>query len=105
MTMTISGVSNSHPEQLIDAGRRAADSAGKVSQQIAEGHGTLKRLDDGWKGSAADAANASANRTFTDQQKVADTLQRLQSVLGDGGSQLSGTKNSVTEGVDTLKQQ
>ncbi|MGA5546259.1 NlpC/P60 family protein [Mycobacterium sp. NPDC051198] len=105
MTMTISEVSNSHPEQLIDAGRRAADSAGKVSQQIAEGHGTLKRLDDGWKGSAADAANASANRTFTDQQKVADTLQRLQSVLGDGGSQLSGTKNSVTAGVDTLKQQ
>ncbi|AJR29974.1 NlpC/P60 family protein [Mycolicibacterium fortuitum] len=105
MTTTISGVSNAHPEQLTDAGRRAADSAGKVSQQIADGHGTLKRLDDGWQGSAADAANASANRTFSDQQKVADTLRRLQSVLTDGGSRLSGTKNSVTEGVNTLKQQ
>ncbi|WP_165646242.1 hypothetical protein [Mycolicibacterium fortuitum] len=40
MTTTISGVSNSHPEQLTDAGRRAADSAGKVSQQIADGHGS-----------------------------------------------------------------
>ncbi|MGV0784011.1 C40 family peptidase [Mycolicibacterium sp. XJ775] len=104
MTMTISEVKNSHPEQLTDAGHRAADSAGKASQQIAEGHGTLKKLDEGWNGSAADAANASANRTFTDHQKVADALQRLQTVLTDGGGRLSASRTALIDAVDNLTQ-
>jgi WXG100 family type VII secretion target len=105
MTVTISTVSGSQPEQVLAAAAHAGNSATTVSQQIDAGKQNLAALKSGWEGGASEAAVASAERTLIEQQKISDVLRQLQSALSDGGSQLSAIRSGIVDGVESLTQQ
>ncbi|OBC16435.1 hypothetical protein A5784_26890 [Mycobacterium sp. 852013-50091_SCH5140682] len=105
MTVTISSVTGSQPEQVMAAAVHAGNSATTASQQLDAGKQNLDRLRSGWEGTASEAAIATAQRTLVEQQKIADTLGLLYSALSDGGSQLSAIRTGVVDAVETFTQQ
>ncbi|MEE6164630.1 MULTISPECIES: WXG100 family type VII secretion target [unclassified Mycolicibacterium] len=105
MTVTISSVTGSQPEQVMAAAVHAGNSATTASQQVDAGKQNLDRLRSGWEGTASEAAIATAERTLVEQQKIADALGQLYSALSDGGSELSAIRTGVVDAVETLTQQ
>ncbi len=105
MTVTISTVTGSQPEQVMDAAAHAGNSATAIGQQIDAGKQNLAALKSGWEGTASEAAVANAERTLVEQQKISDALRQLQSALSDGGSRLSAIRTRVVDGVESLTQQ
>lgn len=102
---TIPAVEASNPDGLTQAGSRVGASATAVRQQHRTGRHAVVILRDGWAGAASDAAANSAQRTLEQQRQLGDALQRLQSILQNGGEQLATIRTSLLQNVEQLQQQ
>ena len=95
MTVTISVVAGSQPNDLIAAAGRMQTSITNLDVQIALQQLTLAQLSDNWQNSAADAAVGRAEKNVQQQLELQSRLERMQSALNAGGGELSGLRAPI----------
>ncbi len=105
MSVTVPQVEASRPDGLTrsatEIGQRASDLATQIHNQCA----TLDRLRTNWQGTASDAAIAKATPTLLRMQHIQDALTHTQTVLQQGGGQLTQTRANVVQTVSQLSAQ
>jgi WXG100 family type VII secretion target len=105
MAVTIPQVEASRPEGLAQSATELGQKASRLASQIDKQHATLDGLRSGWEGTASDAAIAKATPTLLRMQQIHDALNRAQTVLQQGGSQLTQTRTNVLQTVSQLSGQ
>jgi WXG100 family type VII secretion target len=105
MSVTIPQVEASRPEGLTQTATALGQTASGLSSQIDAQRATLDGLRSHWEGPASDAAVAKAQPTLLKMQQIHDALNRAQTVLQQGGSQLTQTRTNVLQTVSQLKGQ
>lgn len=103
MALSLSVVEASRPEALSDAADRLRAKLTDIDTIIGGQRDALRRLDEAWRGPAADAAADRAKRDLSRQQAVRSRLARVHSALGTGGAQLSSIRTAVLSIVDPLR--
>jgi len=102
MTVTIPQVEASKPEGLTQTATALGQTASSLSSQIDTQRATMEGLRDNWQGPASDAAIATAQPTLLKMQQIHDALNRAQSVLQQGGTELTQTRTNVLQTVSQL---
>ena len=105
MTVTIPQVEASRPEGLTQTATALGQTASSLSSQIDTQRATIEGLRDNWQGPASDAAIAKAQPTLLKMQQIHDALNRAQSVLQQGGTELTQTRTDVLQTVSQLSGQ
>ena len=103
MSVTLSTVEASRPEQLVAS---ASDLGARISvldATIAAQRQSLAHLGAAWQGQAADAAIAKAQQNLDQQEELRARLSALQQALQTGGAQLSEARTALLDIVDTLR--
>lgn len=90
---------------LTQAGSQLAAHVGAMQQQHGTAQQAAAQLRAGWEGDASTAATANADRTIEQHQRLTDAAARVQSVLFDGGTQLTAMRSGVLQNVDLLQRQ
>jgi uncharacterized protein YukE/pimeloyl-ACP methyl ester carboxylesterase len=103
--LTIPEVEAAKPEGLTHAAGELGQKSSVLSGHIDNQRMALDRLRKGWEGAASEAAIAKAQPTLDRMQQIRDTLDRAQSVLAEGGSQLSFTRTNLMQTVSQLSSQ
>jgi WXG100 family type VII secretion target len=105
MTVTIPQVEASKPEGLTQTATALGQTASSLSSQIDTQRATIDGLRDKWQGPASDAAIAKAQPTLLRMQQIHDALNRAQTVLQQGGTELADTRTNVLQTVSQLSGQ
>ena len=105
MTVTIRQVEASKPEGLTQTATALGQTASSLSSQIDTQRATIEGLRDNWQGPASDAAIAKAQPTLLRMQQIYDALNRAQTVLQQGGTELTQTRTNVLQTVSQLSGQ
>lgn len=105
MAFTIGDVEGSNFDALTHTADQLGTHVGAMQRHQSTGQQAVTQLGAGWEGQASAAAIKSAGRTLEQQQRLADAVQRVQSVLSEGGAQLSATRAGILQGVEQLGQQ
>ncbi|SRX92936.1 NLP/P60 protein [Segniliparus rotundus DSM] [Mycobacterium shimoidei] len=105
MPLTIGDVEGSNFDALTRTAEQLGTDAGTMQQHQNTGRQAVSQLDAGWEGQASRAAIGNAGRTLAQQQQLTDAVGRVQSVLSEGGAQLSAARNGILQGVEQLGQQ
>lgn len=103
MSVTVSTVQASRPEQLTTA---AADLGGRISALdavMASQRQALADLRASWQGQAASAAVAKAEQNLNRQEELRARLSALRQALQSGGTQLSFTRSGLLGVVEMLR--
>ncbi|WP_166903778.1 WXG100 family type VII secretion target [Mycobacterium sp. DL440] len=101
MSVTISQVLASHPEQLVSAAGEVASAASDLDSRIARERMQLTRLASDWRGTASDTAQGHANEMFGDQELYRDRLKSLHTAMSSGGAELGGIRTRVSDLVSS----
>ena len=105
VTITIADVAAANFTAFTQLGDQLSAQAGAMQEQLEQGQQSVTRLGAQWEGAASDAATKAGTDRLADQRQVVTAIQRVQSVLSDGGSQLVGVQQAVVQGVEQLEQQ
>jgi uncharacterized protein YukE/pimeloyl-ACP methyl ester carboxylesterase len=105
MSASVPEVAASRPENLITAAAAVNDSASALADRIRTQRANLSHLQDGWQGTASNAAVAKAQPTLDRMNQANQALQNLKSALQGGGDQLRQSRNTLLRTVDQLTQQ
>ncbi|MDT5152909.1 MAG: hypothetical protein QOI01_4642 [Mycobacterium sp.] len=105
MAVTIPQVQASRPEGLTQSATELGQKASGLASQIQTQRATLDGLRSGWQGTASDAAIAKAQPTLQRMQQIHDALNRAQTVLQQGGGQLTRTRTNLLQTVGQLSGQ
>jgi WXG100 family type VII secretion target len=105
VTVTIPQVEASRPEGLTQSATELEQKASDLATQIDKQRATLDALRGGWQGTASDAAIAKAQPTLERMQQIHDALNKVQTVLQQGGSTLAQTRTTVLQTVSQLSGQ
>jgi uncharacterized protein YukE len=95
MAATISLVSATRPEGLLDAAGRQAASIAALTSQIDVQQGAMSRLATGWEGSAATAAQARAEKDLARQRQLVARLEATSAALRSGGTNLTALRTQI----------
>jgi len=103
--VTVPQVEASRPEGLTQSATELGQKASGLASQIGTQRATLDGLRSGWQGTASDAAIAKAQTTLLRMQQIHDALNRAQTVLQQGGTELTQTRTNVLQTVSQLSGQ
>ena len=95
MTATISLVSVTRPEGLLDAAGRLTASVTELTTQIGVQRASVAELPASWEGDAATAALSRAERDLDRQQKFGTRLEAMASGLRSGGANLATLRSEI----------
>ncbi|MBU9766500.1 hypothetical protein FR943_21985 [Mycobacterium sp. TNTM28] len=95
MTVTISTVTATDPAALSDAGARLQGKIDQLNRLIDTQRNTLTNLAGGWKGPAADAAQARGNKNLEIQTELRTRLENTQTALRVGGANLTPLRTEI----------
>ncbi|MGV0810933.1 alpha/beta hydrolase [Mycolicibacterium boenickei] len=105
MPVSISQVEASNPEALVQSGADVGNRASRLAAQMDQQRAAIEKLRTDWKGTAADAAIASATATLERMQRLHDSLTALQTALQTGGAELVQQRSSIVNTVEQLRGQ
>lgn len=105
MPITIGDAQGANFDALTHTADQLGTHVGTMQQHQDTGRRAVGQLGAGWEGQASQAATGAAGRTLHQQQRLTDAVQRVQSVLSEGGAQLSATRAGILQGVEQLGQQ
>ena len=94
MAATISLVTSSRPEGLLEAAGRQATSIAAINSQIGVQQGAVTQLG-GWEGSAATAARARAEKDLGRQRQLVGRLEAAGAALRSGGTNLTALRTQI----------
>ena len=94
MAATISLVTSSRPEGLLEAAGRQATSIAAINSQIGVQQGAMTQLG-GWEGSAATAARARADKDLARQRQLVGRLEAAGAALRSGGTNLTAMRTQI----------
>ncbi|MGY4653980.1 alpha/beta hydrolase [Mycobacterium sp. URHB0021] len=103
MSVSVSTVEASNPDALTAAAGRLTPKIAAVDATIATQRAALVRLKAAWQGTGSDAAVAMAEKNLGQQEALRGRLHGLQSVLQNGGTQLSSARDGLLRIVKTLR--
>jgi uncharacterized protein YukE/pimeloyl-ACP methyl ester carboxylesterase len=95
MAATISLVSATHPEALSAAAAQMQAPITQLDTAIATQQGGLAELKAGWDGTAASAAQSSAQQNLQQQRELQQRLRAVQSALNAGGTNLTALRTQI----------
>jgi pimeloyl-ACP methyl ester carboxylesterase/uncharacterized protein YukE len=101
MTVTVPQVQASRPQTLTESATALRGKASQLATQIDTQRATVDGLRERWQGTASDAAVAKVQPTIARMQQIHDALTRAQTVLYEGGTQLTTDRANV---VNTVRQ-
>jgi hypothetical protein len=103
VALSLSIVEASRPEALGEAADQLRAKLTDIDTIIGGQRDAMGRLDEAWRGPAADAAADRAMRDLGRQQAVRSRLARVHSALGAGGARLSSIRTALLSIVDPLR--
>ena len=95
MTATISLVTATRPEGLLEAAGRQAASIAAINSQIGAQQGAMAELAGGWEGTAATAAQARAEKDIARQRHMVGRLEAMSAALRSGGTNLAALQTQL----------
>ncbi len=105
MTLSVSLVEATRPEELTTAATNLGGKLAQLNSTIDAQRTAVRDLEGGWQGTAADAALARAERDLAKQTGFRDRLQQAQRALQTGGTYLGQAKGALVGIVNTLRSQ
>ncbi|OAN41935.1 alpha/beta hydrolase [Mycolicibacterium iranicum] len=103
MSVSISTVRASKPDQLVDAADVMRGKHSELQAVITGGREMLSFLQGRWSGDAATAAIDSGLKDIAEQERVARRLLNLESALRNGGLQMGALRDALLDLVATTE--
>ena len=108
MTLTVSQILGTQPQNLLDAAGDVGSVAAKLDSQISSQRSHLSDLASTWSGTASSAAQKQGAEMLVGQEAYRDKLRSLQQVMTSGGAQMTSIRSTLesltTGGVSSLWQ-
>jgi uncharacterized protein YukE len=105
MSVSVSLVEATRPEELTTAARNLGGKVAQLNSIIDAQRNALRDLQGGWEGEASQAALARAERDLAMQTGFRDRLAQAQQILQTGGTHLAQARSALLGIVSTLRGQ
>ncbi|WP_209921517.1 alpha/beta hydrolase [Mycolicibacterium lutetiense] len=103
MSVTVSTVQASQPEQLVAAAADLGTKIATLDTTMAAQRQALAQMRASWQGQAASAAIIKAEQNLNRQEELRARLSALQQALNAGGTQMAFTRNGLLATVGMLR--
>ena len=103
MSVTVSTVQASRPEQLVASAAELGTKISTLDATIAAQRQALAHMRASWQGRAASAAISKAEQNLNRQEELRARLSALRQALQSGGTQMASTRTALLSVVEMLR--